>query len=321
MTNSIDYSGWKGLKAICAKLCDTNKNGKLEKNAQFDEISIFNQQYEKMVELENEIKNNITITQQDAIKDYRPKLVDPISPKADIEKTPSREEVTADMVKEEAKNRGVNIEDVDVDYWAKTIVSAAEKYNIPEAFLVSVIGQETNGKFTKNINSSTGAGPMQITTITAQDFFPEAKGNWNKTYKKMNEKLLNDILYQKDKNENFLTDRKGDYILKATTPKVLRDSCAKNDELGIQVGILCFEMKYVKAVAKYKFGESSFSNIPKTIEGLKDGSITLSAEENEKIIEEALKNYNSVFDSYAPAVIDSLKQHGLDFENLYFIRE
>ena len=59
MTNSIDYSGWKGLKAICAKLCDTNKNGKLEKSAQFDEISIFNQQYEKMVELENEIKNNI----------------------------------------------------------------------------------------------------------------------------------------------------------------------------------------------------------------------------------------------------------------------
>ena len=148
----------------------------------------------------------------------------------------------------------------------------------------------------------------------------DKENGWYNIYKNMNEELLNDILYKKDKNGNFIKDRKGDYILKYPTAKALRDACAKDDELGIQVGLLCFEMKYVKAVAQKKYGKATYANIPKVIDGIQAGEITLSENENKNAIKTALKNYNSVFQSYAATIVDSLEQHGLEFKDLYFIK-
>ena len=323
MTDSIDYSSWKGLKALYARLADINKDGKLEKTDKFDEISIFNQQYSRAIEVEQEFAEKLMILKQDAIKSYKPKIIEPIPvEKPDMEsgvKTLVNPEVS-EMITNEAKKRGVNPDNVDIEYWSKRVSDAAEKYNIPEALLISIIGQETNGKFTKNINSSTGAGPMQITGITTKDFFPSKGNGWTNIYKSMNEELVNDILYKKDKNGNFIKDRKGDYVLKYPTPKALRDACAKDDELGIKVGLLCFEMNYVKAVAKKKYGKATYANIPKVIKGIKSGEITLNENENKNVIKTALKNYNSVFNSYAATVIDSLVTHGLNFKDLYFIK-
>ena len=323
MTDSIDYSSWKGMKAIIARLADANQDGKLEKTDKFDEISIFNQKYAKAMEFENDLKEKFTIAEQDAIKSYEPKILDKfyIQQKTEEKETdaPQNPEVTK-MITNEARKRGVDINNIDIDYWTEKISDAAEKYNIPEVLLIAIIGQETNGKFTKNINSSTGAGPMQITGITVKDFFPSKGNGWTNIYKNMNEKLLNDILYKKDKNGNFIKDRKGDYVLKYPTPKALRDACTKDDELGIKVGLLCFEMKYVKAVAQKKYGKATYANIPKVIEGIKSGEITLNENENKNVIKTALKNYNSVFNSYAATVIDSLATHGLNFKDLYFIK-
>ena len=225
---------------------------------------------------------------------------------------------TDDMVKNEALKRKKELNENDIKYWSKKIDSVAKKFNIPEALLVSIIGQETN--FTKNINSSNGAGPMQVTLISVKDFFPTPKNDWNDIYKEMDEELLNDILYKKDNNGNFVKNNKGEYILQYSTPKELREACSTDDELGIKVGLLCFEMKYVKAVAEKKFGKATFANIPKIIKGIKDGSIKLSAAENKECIKTALKNYNSVFKTYANTLVDSLAMHGFKFEDLYFIK-
>ena len=322
MTNSIDYSSWKGLKALYARLADINKDGKLEKTDKFDEISIFNQQYFKAIAKEEEIANGFMVAKQDAIKSYKPNIIEPILVKGKMENTAESQNnaKVTEMITNEAKKRGVNLENIDIEYWTEKISKAAVKYNIPEALLVSIIGQETNGTFKKNINSPNGAGPMQITGISVKDFFPSKQNGWYNIYKNMNEELLNDILYKKDKNGNFIKDRKGDYILKYPTPKALRNACAKDDELGIKVGLLCFEMKYVKAVAQKKYGKATYVNIPKIIKGIKSGEITLSENENKNVIKTALKNYNSVFKTYATTVIDSLSRHGLEFEDLYFIK-
>ncbi len=319
MTDSINYSDWKGIKAFLANLADLDHNGKLEKNSKFDEISIFNKQYSQIVDVEKYIQEQF-IAKQDAIQIKRPELFEPIQLHSNENTLDKANTEIANLITTEATNRGVNIQDIDVDYWVEKIVQVSKAYSIPKELLVSIIGQETNGKFNKNINSNTGAGPMQITGITVKDFFPSKENGWYNIYKNMNEELLNDILYKKDKNGNFIKDRKGDYILKYPTAKALRDACAKDDELGIQVGLLCFEMKYVKAVAQKKYGKATYANIPKVIDGIQAGEITLSENENKNAIKTALKNYNSVFQSYAATIVDSLEQHGLEFKDLYFIK-
>ena len=223
------------------------------------------------------------------------------------------------MILEEAKKRGVDKQSIDIAYWVEKIENVSEKYDVPPALLVSIIGQETNGKFDKNINSSNGAGPMQITTISIKDFFPEAKGNWYEIYKSMNADLLNDILYKKDEEGNFIKDAKGNNILKYASPQELRKACAENDELGMQVGLICFEMKYVKAVAKKEYGRATYANIPKVIKGLKEGFIILDENEQKDVVRSALKNYNSVYNSYPKAVIDSLSHYNFNYEDLSLI--
>ncbi len=262
------------------------------------------------------------VAPMDAIHDYRAdiKLVPNMYNNEDSEITLNNTQVS-DMIKEEASERGVNLTSEEIEYWAEIVKNVANKYNIPEALLVAIIGQETNGTFEKNINSSNGAGPMQITKISIKDFFPGEKGNWNNVYNMVNQELLNDILYQKDENGNFKKNANGEYILKYKSAAELRDACTKDDELGIKVGLLCFEMKYVKAVAQKKYGRATYANVPKTVIGIKSGDIRLSEQENKSAVEIALKNYNSVFDSYAGTVLDSLSRYGLDFKDLYFIKQ
>lgn len=327
MTDSIDYRDWQGIKAFYAKLADLNHDGKLEKTDKYDEISIFNQQYSKVVGINDEITSDIT-ARRDATN-YEQFIVDPnpivstpdIKSQVDnfVQKSEDYSRVEK-MISNEAQKRGVAIENIDIDYWTEKISNISQKYNIPEALLIAIIGQETNGKFTKQSDSNTGAGPMQITGISVKDFFPSKQNGWYDIYKSMNEELLNDILYKRDKNGNFLKDRKGDYILKYPTYKALRNACAQDDELGIKVGLLCFEMKYVKAVAQNEYGKATYANIPDVIDGIKSGEITLSEADNKGAIKTALKNYNSVFTTYATTVVDSLAQHGLDFEGVYFIK-
>ena len=52
---------------------------------------------------------------------------------------------------------------------------------------------------------------------------------------------------------------------------VLRSKAGKNDELGIQLGLLTYEMKYCREVATKLYGKANYTTIPKAIEDIKNG--------------------------------------------------
>lgn len=218
---------------------------------------------------------------------------------------------TKNLIRAEVrKYKGVVKEsDVDYEHWTKVIDTVAEKYNVPQEIITAIIGKETHGTF-KSVNSSNGSGPMQITTISVNGFFPGAKGNWNTLFNKMDSDLLKDILYEKDANG------KPTNKLRFSSPKELRDACATDHELGVMVGLLTFEMKYVEAVAGKKFGRSNYKTVPLAIEALKNNTLNMSEKEIQECVQIAMKNYNgsSLKESYARDVVDSLKVMNFPFE-------
>ena len=323
MSNGFDYSKLTGMKLLFAKLADKDRNGFLDKTEDYDEISVFNKMNDSYEEGLGDKKSEISIF-KDNEEVYFQNFIDRKPEVKDIKN--SREYLKEEQLKlislkvqQEAMKKQINLSKADLDYWADKIFSISDEYNIQPTLLVAVIAKETNGSFRRNLNSSTGSGPMQVTTITIQDFFPNAKGSWNSVYKNLDNDLLNSILYKKDENGDFIKDEQGNFVLNKLSPKALRDECSKNDKLGIEVGLLCLKMKYAKAVAEIKFGRANYKTVPQTIDKLKSGEIQLTELENQRAIEIALKNYNSVFDSYATEVIDTLKTSGFDFKDVKLI--
>lgn len=311
MVDFIDIKNLFGIKKEIAMECDKDGNGKLEKTKDFDEISLFNQ---KMDDYKNKNlnKSSLFTAARDATyvanKPVDAFVTNKNTDYSKLLKLTPHDKVLS-MLNNEAEKRGEKRLDPKLaEYWAQKSEKIAKAYDVPEALLISIMGQETHGTFKKNINSGNGAGPMQVTTAAIKDFFPNSKGNWNDLYKQMNPKLLNDILSYKDS--------KGRPI---KTPEALREACTKNDELGMKVGLLLFEMQYVKAVSAKKFGKASYANVPKAIKGLQDGSIKFTEFENKALVQIALENYNSVPNikkKYAQNVVDSLATNGIRFRDL-----
>ncbi len=315
MVDFINIKNLFGIKKSIAESCDKNKNGKLEG----DEITIFNKAMDVYNAKCNNYKKEASVftAVHDAIHVDMPDLdYSNLNKSYDLSKVlqVSPHQKVLSMINYEATKRGEHKIDPELaEYWAQKAEKMAKDYDVPEALLISIIGQETHGTFKKNINSGNGAGPMQVTKPAIRDFFPGAKGNWNDLYKKMNPKLLNDILSYKGKNGKPIK-----------TTAALREACANDDELGMKVGLLSFEMEYVKAVAQKKYGRFTYANVPKVIKGLQDGTIKFTELENKAIIKTALENYNSVEKTkrkYALNVIDSLTTSGVRFEDIKLVKK
>ncbi len=211
--------------------------------------------------------------------------------------------------------KGGKISEEDKRYWAELINQNADGTRINPALLAALIARETG--FEKNKNVPTGAGPMQVTTITVTDMFSDTKGGRKRLYDLIDKETLDKILYQTDKDGKPLVDKNGKPVRKYNSPVELRQACGKDDDLGIKVGIMCLKMKFAESIAR-----SRGMSLENTIKGLKSGTIKLGQEELEEKIITTLKNYNSVFNDYAPAVIDSLKKSSnmpIDSFNLYRI--
>lgn len=234
----------------------------------------------------------------------------PYSPFKKYEPQQKASKETIDILNLEIKKGG--LKNVDIQYWATKIDNVSSQFNIPKEILISLIGRET--EFKKNVASVNGRGAMQQTSIAIRDFFPGAKGNWSDIYKNIDEKLFNDILYKKDANGNILKDASGKPILKYKDSIELHRACANDDELSIKVGALLFKMQYAKAVARSKYGKANYTNVPKVVEQLKKGNISLSS--NAQYIANAIQNYNGnpkhKYD-YKRAVVDSLNCQQYDF--------
>lgn len=211
-----------------------------------------------------------------------------------------------DMIIKTLNKDNKKINSQDLNYWAQIIYNNSKKYNISPELIVGIIAKETDGNYHRQVISDFGAGPMQITKDTTKDFFDEYQAN--NVYNLLNPVLYDEIMYTKD----FL----GNKIKRFPTPKALKNACAKDDNFGIKVGILCFQVKYVRVVAEFKN-----ISVIEAIRKLKDGSLVLTPKEQEKCINLALQNYNGVPSSkakeqYATEVCDSLTNIGVDYKKL-----
>lgn len=279
MTDKIYLKDLTGMKAVIAKLCDFDHNGVIEKTEKFDEIGIFNRSISQLA------------------TDWKPEFELPELKELDVEAEQTKK-VKSEVIKA-MKLTGKTFSKEDIEYWTDLVKRNAELSDMPPSFVAAIIGRET--KFQRNVNSVNGKGPMQVTGITTKDMFSNTNGGRYDLYEKLDSKLLHEIMYKKDEEGNFLKDSTGNLVKKFSSSEELRDACAKDDELGIQVGLLCFQMKYAEAVKRMKK-----TGLVKTIEDLKSGTIKLTDEEQKAAVTNALKNYNSVFQEYAPAVVDSI---------------
>lgn len=282
---SIDKEGKKGV-------LDTER-----------ELSIFNEylassdnKTKPKTELEN-IVDNINNTQKLVANFFKEKI--PFN-----EKNVKKDIIQSISI--EAQKRGVSENNIDLEYWSHIVEEFSKKYNMSHKLIISIIAQESNGKFEKNVNSSTGAGPMQITQDTTNDFYQAYRSKY--VYKLMSPELFDDVMY--------FVDLEGNKKLKYESPSKLREACAKDDKLGIQVGILCFQAKYVEVVAKQK-GLSVIS----TIKQLKDGSLILSPKEQKDCIQKTVELYNGspnkkLREEYTQNVCDSLENIKFDYNNV-----
>lgn len=113
-----------------------------------------------------------------------------------------------------------------------------------------------------------------------------------------------------------------DIMKHSNSATVLRSKAGKNDELGIQMGLLTYEMQYCRQVATKLYGKANYNTIPKAISQVKNG-YRLDKKSDEIHIKNIFKNYNGskLKESYSKVTIDSLKRltHG-SFENLIFIK-
>ena len=304
MTEPIKYSEiFSGIKKEFAKKYDKDNNNKLDTK----EYSLFCKDWLEYTNSNKAGKNSsIFVAKQDAVKDYKPIISGSLNVTKKSNSTQTALEKNVNMVVNEAKKWDVEISPQLAEYWATKTEKIAKANNLPTSLLISIISQETHGNFQKNINSKNGAGPMQVVETSVKDFFPGAKGNRMGVYKLLNPKLLDEVLY---------TNKNGQKTLRYSNTESLRNACANDDEYGMKVGLLIFQMKYVEAVSKLKD-----ISLKESIEKLKNKSIKLSEQENKTAIKIALANYNSVFRSYAPNVVDSLRKHGFDFKKSNLIK-
>ncbi|MBR6098901.1 hypothetical protein IKP85_04070 [bacterium] len=300
MSNQLPLSSLSNFDRIIARSCMKNPNAKALTE---EEISLFLKKKESIC---INIGDTFHKEQPDALYYENPavkkSIIDTeVASLNDNNKAKEIQEIS-DMITTAVKShKNSDISKIDVKYWAQKIYNISTKYNVPAALIVSIIEKETF--FRKNITSGNGTGPMQMTTIAVQDFFPSNQGSWHDIYEMMDSELLNDILYTDFSHKKLRADNASD----------LRKLAGKDDELGMKMGVLTFEMNFVKAVAKHKFGKATLTTVKKTIQGLKNGTIKLSETQAKACVTAALKNYNSVFQTYAPQVVDSLQRMGIQF--------
>lgn len=166
------------------------------------------------------------------------------------------------------------VKDADIDFWTDKISKLCKEYDVSPEAIISIIGREV--RFSKNPRANKNSnGPMQITRISIQDFFPGAKGSRTSLYEQIDSKLLNDILY--DNNGN----------LKYNSPQALWKACGDNIEIGLKVGILIYKAKEVKALS-ITTGKS-LKAVSSDVQGYKD---SLTDAQRKNVQKTTFKLYN-----------------------------
>lgn len=227
---------------------------------------------------------------------------------------------TADLVAAEMRFKDVPVEGgrkfgknfAGVEYWTEKIDRIASEFDFPKEIMIAKVSREVT--FQPNKISGDQRGCMQIRPTAVRAMFPGAPGNWFEKYKELDEKLLNDILYKKDKNGNYLKDSKGNMIPKYSSWRELHAAC-KNDEISLKVGILYDKMQLAESLTAEKYGSKKvYPHISETIAQLKEKT-SVTPEENLKYIKKMETRYNGS-PSYGKAITDSIMRMGFDMRTL-----
>ena len=239
---------------------------------------------EEKFDINNKTVIDLYLEQLDSITEWFDRV-------SGLDKVKEYQRLKAGLVKIMDENN-IKYSEIDLDYWAGIIDENSKKSNLSKELLISLVQRETG--FCKYVGSKTGNGPLQVTSITVQDLFSDLNGGRLVHYNNIDKAMMDEILYKEDIAGNK-TPRFNDF-------RELHKACANDDDLGMKVGIMCFKMKFVEAVARKKG-----LDIAKVIEDLKTGKMVLSKQEQSLLVRSALINFNSVFnEEYVKAVMDSL---------------
>lgn len=189
----------------------------------------------------------------------------------------------------EAKSRGTELTDAEIEKWNNIINAEAQRYHIPPEVLIVIIGRECH--FVDPTNNKDGC--MQVIPSSVRNIKADRWG----IYEKVNSECKNDTI-QNLKVHN-LTDR----------------------STGIKAGILVFQTSYAQAVARikgWKVGKQP--DIAKAAEALKNGTVNLTPAEAKEAMRMALRDYNgsSLKESYAADCIKRLDAMEYDYTKPIF---
>lgn len=208
------------------------------------------------------------------------------------ETTATKSSSTIDMrenIASEAKYRGTELTEDEINGWNDAIVAEAKRYNIPAEILTVIISRECHFIDPNNNND----GCMQVIPSSVNGI---KKDRWG-IYNSVNPECRTDTIQNLKTHD--LTDR----------------------STGIKAGILIFQTNYAQAVARIKhWYKGNQPDIEKAANALKDGSVTLTPREAKEAMRMALRDYNgsSKKDSYAADCIKRLDSMGYDYTRPIF---
>lgn len=218
---------------------------------------------------------------------------------------------TENLIMDEMKRKGVpegNSRYGGKEYWTNLIDKVSSEYDFPKEIIIAKVSREVT--FQKNKVAGDQHGCMQIRHTAVRAMFPGAPGNWHDKYKELDEKLLNDILYKKDENGNYLKDSNGKMIPKYSSWRELLKDC-NNDEISLKVGILYDKMQMAESITARKYGSKKvYPNLSRTIAELKEKT-TMPPEENLRNIKGMETRYNGSA-NYGKAIADSIQRMKID---------
>lgn len=183
-------------------------------------------------QIKNELSNKIDNKSETTLEDTKENIT--------IDETKERissniEKVIAQRI---PKRGALNLSDEDIEYWTDLIYKNSKEFNFPPEVLTAIIRRECDFKI--NIKN-----PMQITSITVRDIFLHKD-----KYRKLNEKLYNEIMFLCNENENQLIN------LYKTNP-----------DISIKIGMLCYLSKGNSSKNIAEWNLKDFKNAAKKYNG------------------------------------------------------
>ena len=298
----FDISKLSGVLKAAAERIDKqfNNDGKIDRlEVSLFKIQAYNlkssgqlspQDYNSVFGNQNQSELDFVLKDQYICKQDKTYVAPPVNYKLLVPTTATTAVVDMkENIAREAKYRGTELTEAEIEKWNKVIVTEAKRYNIPPEVLTVIISRECHFIDPKNNKD----GCMQVIPSSLKNI---KRDKWG-IYEQVNSECRNDTILNLKTHD--LTDR----------------------STGIKAGVLIFQTNYAQAVARIKgWRVGKQPDIAKAAEALKNGTVTLTPKEAKEVMRMALRDYNgsSLKNSYAADCINRLDLMGYDYNTPVF---